>query len=114
MTSGSASLTAMQAADTTITGMVIAKDGKRVQGAIITTNNYVMINGLRSLLERATGKTNSDGTYALSGLRSGQITASVAINNAVAMTRGEVAGDELYWVDGVELVVNFDLSTPAK
>jgi TonB family protein len=97
-----------------ISGQVIDKDGVTpVQRARVVIDSFITQNGQIQFRESLTAMTGRDGRYSLSGVYIGRIRVTVITNNSTpVMIKGEVIGDELFVVGGIDTQVNFDLSKP--
>jgi len=86
----------------TLTGKVLDRDGKPLQGAVVRIQNL----GNKEVDEI---KTNKSGSYSFVGLYQGRFKAVVIVDGHALMARGDTTGDDIFVTGGQETTINFDL-----
>ena len=91
-----------------ISGRVLDRDGKPLQGAVVIG----MSRDARDrniVIARTESKTNRNGSYSLSGLYQGRYEVILMVDGATVMAKGQAIGDDIFINDQTDMTINFDM-----
>jgi Flp pilus assembly protein TadD len=99
-----------QVGEGSISGKVLDRDGKPLQGAVARVQNA-------STNQIDEAKTNKNGSYSIAGLYTGRYKVTLIVDGRAVMVKGDTTGDEIFVTSGQESTVSFDMrkapTTPA-